>query len=157
MAIKSFILTTAAEQSDQVHGFRVGSGAGYDLLQRLLLFALQHRRRTTRNSEALPALCRRPPWVTFPRFLWILATAATFVVVGMTPSDHAKLKISVSVAGLIPVTEADIQFHNVDLTTKSSSPGSNIPRPNTLWVHQVSRPRQQTVVPTGTPTRRLTT
>ena len=126
------------------------------LLHRLLYFALQQWRQIRRSSAVPPAFSRRPPWVTLPRFTWIFATAATFVVVGMTPSDHAKIRISVSVAGSIPATEAGIQFYDVDTTTKNISQGTLIPRPNPLWVTLASRPRQETSAPAETPTRKLT-
>ena len=151
MAIRADTQTTAAAEHEQSTGFRVGSGAGTFLLQRLLLFAMQLWRKINEHSAVPPATCRRPLWATLPRSLSILVTAAALVVVGMVPGDHAKLRISVSVAGWIPVTEADLQIYNVDTTTKSSSQGSNIPRPNTLWAQQVSRLRQKTDVPTEPP------
>ena len=157
MANRNFIQHAAAINNEQPTGFRVGSGAGTFLLQRLLIFAMRLRRQIKEHSAVPPAACRRPLWATLPRTLLIFVTAASLVVVGMAPSDHAKFRISVSVAGWIPVTEFDIQFYNVDNTTKKSSQGSNIPRPNTPWGQKVSRPRQKTDVPTETPTRKLTT
>ena len=110
MAFRTFIQTTAAAEHEQSTGFRVGSGAGTFLLQRLLLFAMQLWQKIKEHSAVPPATCRRPLWATLPRSLSILVTAAALVVVGMTPGDHAKLRISVSVAGWIPVTEADLQI-----------------------------------------------
>ena len=99
MAFRTFIQTTAAAEHEQSTGFRIGSGAGIFLLQRLPLFAMRLRRKIKEHSARRPASCRRPPWATLPRSLLILVTAAALVVVGMTPGDHAKLRISVSVAG----------------------------------------------------------
>ena len=133
MANRNFIQHAAAINNEQPTGFRVGSGAGTFLLQQLLIFAMRLRRQIKEHSAVPPAACRRPLWATLPRTLLIFVAAASLAVVGMAPSDHANFRISISVAGWIPLTEFDLQFYNVDNATKKSSQGSNIPRPNIPW------------------------
>ena len=105
-----FAQTATGEITRTLHRILVGSGAGTFLLQRFMHFALQLWQLIIGRSAVTPAFSRRPHSVTPPRILLIsAATAAILVVAGMAPSDHAQIRISVSVAGSIPATETDLQ------------------------------------------------
>jgi len=157
MAFRTFDQTATAAEEQQVHRFRVGSGAGNFLLQRLASFTSQQRHQPLiERSAVTTALSRTPP--RFP--MTVAAAAATIIVAGMIFYDHATISMSAAIAGALPAIEANMQKYNADNETKGTSRlyiGTSIPRPNTPWVQPVSRQCQKTQVPTEPPTREVTT
>ena len=158
MAFRTFDQTTTAAHSEQVHRvrFRVGSGAGSFLLQRLASFKLQLRQQpSTGYSAVTAAFSRTPPCHPMA----MAAAVAALIVAGMILCDHATISVSVSTAGVHPAKEAHPQIDNADNDTKDTRRlyiGTSIPRPNPLWAPPALRRRHKTQVPTETPTRTFT-
>ena len=155
--MSTFAHTAMANDPEAIacHRFRVGSGAGILLLQRLTLLAWHMPQLFNRLIGISPCFGRRRSFVTTPRIQLMLAAAAaagaTIVIAGVTPNDYSPVKVAISVVGSNPTTATVATTNNSYGTTRYVSQGA-IPRPNLLWSHPV----WHAGVHPDTPTRQLT-